>query len=74
MRKDGDKPNCCEKGNEYILWHVKCIDASGDEFTSWGMCVGYFVEDLEYEKIEYCPFCGKKLDRLDWIREIMEAK
>ncbi len=71
MRKDGEQPKCCDKGNEHIRWHIK-LDV-GWGFTGWGMCVGYFDGKLEYEQIGYCPFCGKKLDWVDehWVTEML---
>ncbi len=83
MRKDGDKPNCCTRGDKYIWWRIASdtfannmfTDPWCSIFTDWGMVVGYFDEDI-YEgpvtrQIGYCPFCGKKLD---WADEILAAE
>ncbi len=60
--KEDDRPNCCERGNEFISWYINRPDDYGKLFTGWGMMVDYKWEDAEIAEISYCPFCGKKLD------------
>ncbi len=71
MRRIGDKPNCCEKGDEYIWWDEFEILVSS--FRGWRMIVGWDdkMEDEQgriFRGISYCPFCGKKLD---WAAEML---
>ncbi len=65
MRKGGDKPNCCEKGNEYIWWDD--FEILTGSFRGWRMIVGWDdeMEGCIFRGISYCPFCGNKLDWVD---------
>ncbi len=65
MRKEDDKPNCCEEGNKFIYWDD--FEIILGSFRGWRMTVDY-EDSMEYEgvistEISYCPFCGKRLDK-----------
>lgn len=54
--------------NGFILYRTKAKYSDGEKLTTWSLAVKLYydneIDGWEYEEvlIEYCPWCGRKLD------------
>jgi hypothetical protein len=60
MPQEYDVPGCCVRGNLFITWQMpgKNGHSEGPDREGWAMPLAdYFLAN-----VNYCPFCGKKLE------------
>ena len=67
--------DCCEPAQVLIAWHERGLYVKN---ADWYLEAGVSPADDEplYIKIDYCPWCGKKLQSLPlemWCKPLIDA-